>query len=167
MEQPTRREREDLGAVLRQADRMLELRRERLVAGHRRPVVGENLGLGAAEVDHRLNGEEHAGLQRGAGAGAAVASTKVWMAWPISPNVFPGFTASMPLKSASCVTWISRSAFRLSFPATYIRLVSPNQPSRITVTSMFRISPSFSVLRSGSPCSRSWPKSRPPPRQAA
>ena len=34
-------------------------------------------------------------------------------------------------------------------PATNIRLVSPNQPSTITVTSMFRISPSFRTLGPG------------------
>jgi hypothetical protein len=41
-------------------------------------------------------------------------------------------------------------------PATYIRLVSPNQPSTITVTSMFRISPSFSTLGPGMPWQTTW-----------
>ena len=74
----------------------------------------------------------------------------------MSPKVLPGCTASMPLNSASWVTWINRSAFRFSAPAAYIRLVSPNQPSRITVTSMFRMSPSFSTFGPGMPWQTTW-----------
>ena len=50
---------------------MFELGRERAVAGDRGPAVVEHLHVGAADVDHRLDGEEHAGLELGAGAGAA------------------------------------------------------------------------------------------------
>src|SRR5580704_13389517 len=46
------------------ADRMLELRRQRTVARHGRPAVGQDLHMRLAEIDHRLDGEEHAGLQR-------------------------------------------------------------------------------------------------------
>jgi hypothetical protein len=41
-------------------------------------------------------------------------------------------------------------------PATYIRLVSPNQPSKMTVTSMFRMSPAFSTLSPGMPWQTTW-----------
>ncbi len=40
---------------------MFELGGERAVAGHRRPAVVEHLAVGPADVDHRLDGEEHAG----------------------------------------------------------------------------------------------------------
>ena len=50
---------------------MLELGGERAVAGDRGPAVVEQLHVGAADVDHRLDGEDHARLQFGAGAGAA------------------------------------------------------------------------------------------------
>ena len=74
----------------------------------------------------------------------------------MSPNVLPGFAASMPRISASWVTSIRRSALRLGFPATYMRLLSPNQPSTITVTSMLRMSPSFSTLSPGMPWQTTW-----------
>ncbi len=57
----------------------------------------------------------------------------------------------MPRISASCVTSISRAALRVGVPATYIRLVSPYQPSRTAVTSMLRMSPSFSRFGPGMP----------------
>ena len=50
---------------------MLELRGERAVLGHRRPAVGEDLHLGPAGVDHRLDGEEHPFAQQGAVLGLA------------------------------------------------------------------------------------------------
>src|SRR5687767_5068504 len=62
---------ENLAAILGDADRMLELGGERAVAGDRGPAVVEQFHVGAADVDHRLNGEEHAGFQFGAGAGTA------------------------------------------------------------------------------------------------
>ena len=79
------------------------------------------------------------------------ASTKLWISCPMSPNVRPGLTASIPFIRASCVIWISRSALRFSLPATNMREVSPYQPSTITVTSMFRMSPSLSFLSPGMP----------------
>src|SRR5216683_8307014 len=42
------------------ADRMLELRRERAVLGDGGPAVVENLHLPAAGIDHRLDGKDHA-----------------------------------------------------------------------------------------------------------
>ena len=51
--------------------RVLELRRQRAVARHRRPAVGQHLHVRPAEVDHRLDGEEHAGLEHDALAGLA------------------------------------------------------------------------------------------------
>src|SRR4029077_11597060 len=65
------RQREDFEAVSRHADRMLELCRQRTVAGHRGPAVGQDLHMRLAEIDHGLDGEEHAGLQRHALAGPA------------------------------------------------------------------------------------------------
>ena len=41
-------------------------------------------------------------------------------------------------------------------PTTNIRLVSPCQPSLMTVTSMFRVSPSFSGLSFGMPWQTTW-----------
>src|SRR5579859_31439 len=64
-------ERENLRAVGSDADRMLELRRQRAVAGDRGPAIGEDFYVRLAEIDHRLDGEEHAGLERHALAGPA------------------------------------------------------------------------------------------------
>src|SRR3984957_2969946 len=58
-----RGQRENLDAGLGDADAVLELRRQRTVAGHRGPAVGQHLHMGAAEIDHRLDGEEHARLE--------------------------------------------------------------------------------------------------------
>ena len=69
--EPFGRERENLDAALGDPDRVLELRRQRAVARHRGPAVGEHLHVRAAEIDHRLDGEEHAGLEHDAFAGAA------------------------------------------------------------------------------------------------
>ena len=65
-------EREDLVTVLGDADRVLELGGERAVLGHGGPAVAEQLHLPAAEIDHRLHREEHAGPKLRAGAGLAV-----------------------------------------------------------------------------------------------
>jgi hypothetical protein len=73
------------------------------------------------------------------------------MAWPMSPVRAPGLTAAMPRISASYVTSISRSARRATRPTGYMRLESPCQPSRIRVTSILTISPSFSGLSAGIP----------------
>src|SRR3954470_8297533 len=69
--QPCRALCKNLAAGFGDADRMLELRRERAVAGDGCPAVVEQLYVGAADVDHRLDGEDHAGLELGARAGAA------------------------------------------------------------------------------------------------
>src|SRR4051794_6432656 len=65
------RQREDFDAVLGHPDRMLELRRQRTVARHRGPAVGQDFDMRLAEIDHRLDGEEHARFQRHAFAGTA------------------------------------------------------------------------------------------------
>src|SRR5882757_10899625 len=65
------RQRKNLDAVGGDADRMFELRRQRAVAGHRGPAVGEDFDVRLAEIDHRLDGEEHARFQRHALAGPA------------------------------------------------------------------------------------------------
>jgi hypothetical protein len=63
---------------------------------------------------------------------------------------------STPSISASWVMSISRSALRLGVPATYMRELSPYQPSTITVTSMLRMSPSFSFRSDGMPWQTTW-----------
>ncbi len=70
--QAGRRVGEHLAALHRHAERVLELRRQRSVARHRRPAVAEDLHVRAAQVDHRLDREEHAGAQRHALAATAV-----------------------------------------------------------------------------------------------
>src|SRR5215203_4210185 len=50
---------------------MLELGGKRAVARDGRPAVVEQLHVGTADVDHRLDGEEHARTELGTGAGAA------------------------------------------------------------------------------------------------
>ena len=57
------RGREDLDAVRRHADGVLELRGQRAVARHRGPAVGQHLHVRPAEIDHRLDREEHAGAR--------------------------------------------------------------------------------------------------------
>ncbi|AEM39888.1 hypothetical protein KVU_0049 [Ketogulonicigenium vulgare WSH-001] len=51
---------------------MFELRRQGFIARHRRPAICQNLGLVFAQVHHRLDGKEHAFLQHGARARAAI-----------------------------------------------------------------------------------------------
>src|SRR4051812_42623841 len=63
------RQREDFDTGRGHADRMLELRRQRAIARHRGPAVGQDFYMRLAEIDHRLDGEEHAGLQHHALAG--------------------------------------------------------------------------------------------------
>ena len=67
-----RRQREDLVPRLGNRDRVLELGRERAVARDGGPAIAEYLHMRTAEIDHRLDGEEHPGLQRHAFAAAAV-----------------------------------------------------------------------------------------------
>src|ERR1700738_5131306 len=50
---------------------MHKLRRQRTVACHRSPAVVQDFYMRLAEIDHRLDGEEHAGFQRHAFAGPA------------------------------------------------------------------------------------------------
>src|SRR5713101_8417644 len=51
---------EDLVAGRGDADRVLELRRERAALGDGGPAVAEDLHLPAAGIDHRLDREDHA-----------------------------------------------------------------------------------------------------------
>src|SRR5436305_6367780 len=70
--QSSRRQGEYLMPRLGDPDRVLELCRKRTVARHRRPAVGENLHLRPTEIDHRLDGEDQAGLENDPLAGRAV-----------------------------------------------------------------------------------------------
>ena len=63
---------ENFAAVLRHADTVFELRRKRPVARHGRPAVGQHFDMRLAEIDHRLDGKQHSGLQHRAFAGIAV-----------------------------------------------------------------------------------------------
>src|SRR4029453_15939375 len=49
------RRRQDLGTLLRDGDRVLEMGRQRAVTGHDGPAVGLHLDLVAAECEHRLD----------------------------------------------------------------------------------------------------------------
>ena len=62
----------------------------------------------------------------------------------------------MPRIIASWVTSTSRSAARLTSPTLYMRLESPCQPSRMSVTSMLTMSPSRSGLSLGMPWQTTW-----------
>ena len=42
---------------------MLELRAQAPVSRHRRPAVFQDFARGLADVDHRLDGEDHAGAK--------------------------------------------------------------------------------------------------------
>ena len=64
-------EREDFAAGFGNSNGMFKLRRQRTITGYRRPAVFEDFDTGLAEVDHRFDGEEHAGLQFRPGACAA------------------------------------------------------------------------------------------------
>src|SRR4029077_734564 len=71
-DQPPRRDREDLAARLGDTDSMLELGRERVGAGDRRPAIGTDLHMRFAEIDHRVDGEFNNGLDLEPFAGLAV-----------------------------------------------------------------------------------------------
>src|SRR5215212_1291992 len=66
-----RRKREDFESGSGHPYRMLELRRQRTVARHRGPAIGQDLHMRLAQIDHGLDGEEHAWLQHNALSGPA------------------------------------------------------------------------------------------------
>ena len=51
---------------------MFPLGREAPVAGHHGPFIGQQFDLPLAEIDHRLDGEDHAGFEPQAGVGPAI-----------------------------------------------------------------------------------------------
>src|SRR5215213_4962315 len=63
--------REDLAAVVGDPDAVLELRGQGAVAGDGGPAVLEQFDARLADVDHRLDREEHSRPKLGAAAGAA------------------------------------------------------------------------------------------------
>ena len=67
-----RRQGEHLVTVGGHQHRVLPLRGQRMVRGDDRPAVGERADRRAAGVDHRLDGEDHSGLQQEAGPGPPV-----------------------------------------------------------------------------------------------
>ena len=78
-------------------------------------------------------------------------SANFWMAQPMSPRRTPGFTWVMPCHMASYVICTRRFAAIETSPTMNMRLVSPNQPSLMTVTSTLTMSPFFSGLSLGMP----------------
>src|SRR3546814_6530921 len=54
---------ENFAARFRNPDAVFELGRQRSIAGDGGPSVLQHLHAGLADIDHRLDGEEHAGLQ--------------------------------------------------------------------------------------------------------
>ena len=78
------------------------------------------------------------------------------MAWPMSPTWAPGLATAMPRIIASWVTSHRRLAFTPTLPAKNMRLVSPYQPSRMVVTSMFTMSPSCRRFSPGMPWQTTW-----------
>ena len=116
---------------------VLPLRRQRMILGDHGPAVRQQPHVALARVDHRLDGEGHAGLQlqrpcrarrnaapadprgrsgrcRGrstrARRNSSAPSTKLWIAWPMSPRRAPGRTAAMPRHMASKQISASRCA---------------------------------------------------------
>ncbi len=84
-------------------------------------------------------------------------SAYIWIAWPMSPRRAPGLILAMPFHMASKVRWHRRLAAMLPSPTTYMRLLSPCQPSWvITVTSMLTMSPFFNGRSAGMPWQTSW-----------
>src|SRR5512135_2459243 len=61
-----RRRGEDLRPLLGQGHGVLVVGREAAVLGHGRPAVLQDLDLPAAQGDHRLDGQRHAGPELGA-----------------------------------------------------------------------------------------------------
>ena len=62
---------EDLDALLGHPDRVLELGRQRAIASDRSPSVGKDLHVRPAEIDHRLDGKQHARLEHQSFTGTA------------------------------------------------------------------------------------------------
>lgn len=60
---PLRARRKYLAAIFGDADAMLELRAQAAVARYRRPAVFQHLARRLADVDHWLDGEDHAGAK--------------------------------------------------------------------------------------------------------
>jgi hypothetical protein len=75
---------------------------------------------------------------------------------PMSPRRAPGLTFTMPFHMASKVIWHRRLAAIEPSPTTNMRLLSPCQPSLMTVTSMLTMSPFFSGLSFGMPWHTTW-----------
>ena len=173
-----RRRREDLGAVVGDDDRVLELRGAQTVARHRGPTVGPHALALRTHRDHRLDRERHPRLQlhrRGAllvvrnrqpavelptdrvtAEARAPHRTRVIRRAPGSPGRSP--TPARPASPLRCrgraIPWSTRisSVERASIsPTANVALVSPCTPPRKIVTSTFTISPSRSARSSGMP----------------
>ncbi|CUJ13145.1 Uncharacterised protein [Achromobacter sp. 2789STDY5608633] len=85
-----------------------------------------------------------------------LASACFWMALPISPSVAPFLTCWMPFHMHSKVMSVRRRDRIDCSPTGYMRLVSPNQPSLMMVTSILRESPFFRALSPGMPWQTWW-----------
>jgi hypothetical protein len=161
---------------------MFELRRKRLVAGHGGPVVGQDLGLRAARFTIGSMVKNMPSSSTGPSAGAAIVqhvrrrvedpakavaaeiaddrhALRLDVGLDRMADVAEG-VAGLDRRDAAHQAFVGHfdQPFGLAGkgPATYIRLVSPYQPSTITVTSMFRMSPSISTLGPGIPWQTTW-----------
>ena len=83
-------------------------------------------------------------------------SANCWIEKPMSPRWMPGLTRMMPCHMASNVRPHRRLAAIDTSPTVNIRLVSPNQPSLITVTSTLTMSPFLRGLSLGMPWQTTW-----------
>ena len=104
--QATRRKRENLDAGFRDAHGVLELRRQRPVARDRRPAVGQHLHRRAAQIDHRLDGEEHAGLERRALAPPTIVQDVRLIVEELAQAMGAALACSRPIVDAK---WLDKS----------------------------------------------------------
>ena len=170
-------------ARVRDQDRVLPLRRERVILGDHGPAVGQQPHVALAGVDHRLDRERHAGRELDARCrgcrNAAPADPRgrcgrcrgrsirarprsrcprrsVWIAWPMSPSRAPGRTTRMPRHMASYVRSSEALHGQRALPTQNIRLVSPWKPSLMTVTSTLTMSPCLRRRSLGMPWQTTW-----------
>ena len=82
-------------------------------------------------------------------------SAWVCTACPMSPTRLPGWQTSMPARSDSRVTFMSRFASSLVGPTATVRAASPKKPSTMHPRSRPTMSPSRSFRGPGIPCTTS------------
>src|SRR5581483_9916094 len=149
---------QDLVAIFGDRDRVLEVRGERPVFGHDRPVVGQDPGGPVADVDHWLHRHDQSGPHLGPPPRRTVVrdlrvlvevpahSTTCWTAWEMSDRRPPGRIWAIPASSASSVTRTSFSASEDGgSPTNTVTAESAWNPSQIAPKSSESRSPSRST----------------------